>query len=63
AIEAAIKIARKEGLLIGLSSGAVAHAFEKIAEEKGVYVLVFPDSGYKYAEQFEKYLSAQQKSR
>jgi cysteine synthase/O-phosphoserine sulfhydrylase/cystathionine beta-synthase len=54
AIEAAIKIARKEGLLIGLSSGAVVNAFQKIAEEKGVYVLVFPDSGYKYAEQFEK---------
>lgn len=53
AIEGAIKTARKEGLLIGLSSGAVVHAFQKIAEEKGVYVLVFPDSGYKYAEQFE----------
>jgi cysteine synthase/O-phosphoserine sulfhydrylase/cystathionine beta-synthase len=57
AIEAAIKIARKEGLLIGSSSGAVVHAFQKIAEEKGVYVLVFPDSGYKYAEQFEKHLT------
>ena len=55
AIEAAIKIARKEGLLVGLSSGAVVHAFQKIAEEKGVYVLVFPDSGYKYAERFEKH--------
>jgi len=58
AIEGAIKIARKEGLLIGLSSGAVVHAFQKVAEEKGVYVLVFPDSGYKYAEQFEKYLGS-----
>ncbi|MEM3153593.1 MAG: pyridoxal-phosphate dependent enzyme [Candidatus Bathyarchaeia archaeon] len=57
AIEGAIKIARKEGLLIGLSSGAVVHALQKIAEEKGVYVLVFPDSGYKYVEQFEKYLA------
>jgi len=56
ATEAAINIARKEGLLVGLSSGAVVHAFQKIAQEKGVYVLIFPDSGYKYAEQFEKYL-------
>ncbi|MEM3580741.1 MAG: pyridoxal-phosphate dependent enzyme [Candidatus Bathyarchaeia archaeon] len=58
AIESAIKIARKEGLLTGLSSGAVVHAFQKIAGEKGVYVLIFPDSGYKYVEQFEKYLAS-----
>ena len=56
AIEGCIKIARREGLLIGLSSGAVVHAFEKMAEKKGVYVLVFPDTGYKYTEQFERYL-------
>jgi len=56
AIEGCVKIARKEGLLIGLSSGAVVHAFEKVAKNNGVYVLVFPDTGYKYAEQFERYL-------
>jgi len=55
AIEATINVARREGLLIGLSAGAVAHAFTKIAAEEGVYVLVFPDTGYKYAEQFENY--------
>ena len=55
AIEAAINVARREGLLIGLSAGAVAHAFTKIAAEEGVYVLVFSDTGYKYAEQFENY--------
>ncbi len=55
AIKGSISIARKEGILIGLSAGAVVHAFHKIAEEKGVYVLLFPDTGYKYAEQFEKY--------
>jgi cysteine synthase/O-phosphoserine sulfhydrylase/cystathionine beta-synthase len=55
AIEAAISIARKEGLLIGLSAGAVVHAFNKISKDEGVYVLIFPDTGYKYAEQFENY--------
>lgn len=56
AIEAAINIARKEGLLIGLSAGAVVHAFNKISKDEGVYILIFPDTGYKYAEQFENYL-------
>ncbi|MCX8177763.1 MAG: pyridoxal-phosphate dependent enzyme [Candidatus Bathyarchaeota archaeon] len=58
AIESAVNVARKEGLLIGLSAGAVVHAFQKVAAEEGVYVLVFPDTGYKYAEQFEKYFTA-----
>ncbi len=53
AINGSINIARREGLLIGLSAGAGVHAFTKIADEEGVYVLVFPDTGYKYAEQFE----------
>lgn len=58
AIESAVNVARKEGILIGLSAGAVVHAFQKIAMEEGVYVLVFPDTGYKYAEQFEKYFAS-----
>ena len=56
AIEGCITVARREGLLIGLSSGAVFHAFTRIVNGKGVYVLVFPDTGYKYVEQFEEYL-------
>jgi len=55
AIEGALTVARREGLLIGLSAGAVFHAFKETAKENGVYVLVFPDTGYKYAEQFEEY--------
>lgn len=55
AIEGAIQIARKEGILIGLSAGAVVHAFHQIAKAKGVYILIFPDTGFKYAEQFQKY--------
>jgi len=55
AIEGLVKVARKEGILLGLSAGAVVHAFQSVAEEKGVYVLIFPDTGYKYAEQYESY--------
>jgi len=61
AIEAAIRVARSEGILIGLSSGAVTRAFEKLREagelEPGDYVLVYPDNGLKYVEQFTEYLS------
>jgi len=60
AIEGAINIARKEGLLIGLSAGAVVHVFNKIARDEGVYVLILPDTGYKYAEQFEDYFTNSQ---
>ena len=60
AIEAAVRIARSEGILIGLSSGAVTRAFEKLVEEgaleEGDYILVYPDNGLKYVEQFTEYL-------
>ena len=57
-IEGAIEVARKEGLLICLSSGAVVKAFEKIADMlgEGTYVLIFPDDGFKYVEAFDVYL-------
>ncbi len=59
AIESVLEVARKDGLFIGLSSGAVARGFKKLVErgelEEGDYVLVFPDSGYKYIEQLEQY--------
>ncbi|ASJ00525.1 cysteine synthase family protein [Thermococcus gorgonarius] len=58
AIEGSIDIARRDGLLIGLSSGAVAKAYERVSEEfgEGTYVLIFPDDGFKYVEVFEGYL-------
>ena len=51
-------MARRDGLLIGLSSGAVVKAHEKISSEFGekTYVLIFPDDGFKYVEIFESYL-------
>ncbi len=50
AYEMVRKLARDEGLLVGVSSGAVMSACLKIAEkiESGVIVTVFPDSGLKY---------------
>ena len=58
AIEESIRIARKEGILIGLSSGAVTRAFMLVKEEigKGVYVLIYPDDIFKYIDDFEAYL-------
>ncbi len=58
AIEGSIGVARRDGLLIGLSSGAVVKAYERVSEEfgDGTYVLIFPDDGFKYVEVFESYL-------
>ena len=59
AIEASILVARKEGLLVGLSSGAVLSAYGKIKEKYGPgdYVLIFPDDIFKYIEYFDDYFS------
>jgi len=61
AIESSIEIARNEGILVGLSSGAVYWGFKKLVSEgkKGVFVLVFPDDGYKYVSFFRKYFEGE----
>lgn len=43
-------LARKEGLFVGISSGAAAVVALRVAEklDQGVVVTVFPDAGYKY---------------
>lgn len=44
------RLAREEGLFVGISSGAAARAALQVASrlEEGVVVTVFPDAGYKY---------------
>src|SRR3989442_438859 len=54
AIEAAyamtVRLAREEGLLVGVSAGAAMVACLKVAQKfrRGVFVTLFPDSGDKY---------------
>ena len=44
------RLAREEGLIVGISSGAAALAARQVAErlDSGVVITIFPDSGYKY---------------
>ena len=48
--EMVIKLAREEGLFVGISSAAAVVAALQVASEldEGVVVTVFPDAGYKY---------------
>lgn len=48
--EMVLRLAREEGLFVGISSGAAAVAALQVASEldEGVVVTVFPDAGYKY---------------
>lgn len=50
AYEMVRKLAREEGLFVGISSGAAAAAALQVAAEleDGVVVMLFPDAGYKY---------------
>jgi cysteine synthase B len=50
AYEMVRRLAREEGLFVGISAGAAALAALRVAEslEAGVVVTVFPDAGYKY---------------
>jgi cysteine synthase B len=47
------RLAREEGLLVGISSGAAAAAACQLASQltQGVIVIIFPDSGVKYLDE------------
>ena len=48
--EMVLRLAREEGLFVGISSGAAAVAALRVAKEleEGIIVTLFPDAGYKY---------------
>jgi cysteine synthase B len=50
AYEMTLQLARREGLFVGVSSGAAAVAAFRVAREleQGLVVTVLPDAGYKY---------------
>ncbi|MEE8569197.1 MAG: cysteine synthase family protein [Anaerolineales bacterium] len=50
AYEMVLRLAREEGLFVGISSGAAAVAALEVAKEldEGMVVTIFPDAGYKY---------------
>ncbi len=50
AYDMVLRLAREEGLFVGISSGAAAVAALQLAKtlDEGVVVTVFPDAGYKY---------------
>jgi cysteine synthase B len=50
AYEMVKRLAREEGLFVGISSGAAAVAALRVASklDEGVIVTLFPDAGYKY---------------
>lgn len=54
AVRGVLEVVRRDGLLVGLSSGAVYAAYRKMAEggdlDDGHYILIFPDHGFKYVD-------------
>ncbi len=59
AVRGVVKLARREGLLVGLSSGAVISALEVVMNRYGrdlTYVIVFPDDVFKYVDSIDKLL-------
>jgi len=60
AFNTVLEVARSDGLLVGLSGGAVLHALKKLAESgalRGDVVAVIPDHGVKYIEILESMIT------
>jgi cysteine synthase A len=53
-LEGVIKVTRSDGIVIGVSSGAVVACAEKINAEDAI--LIFPDDGYKYLDIIMEYI-------
>ena len=57
AINGVIEVARKDGILIGISAGATVAAYKKIVtDSKGTTILIFPDDAFKYVEELALYV-------
>ncbi|BCU70791.1 cysteine synthase family protein [Stygiolobus caldivivus] len=57
AVEGVKEVARKNGILIGLSSGATVAAFKKLGliDDPEATVLIFPDDAFKYVNELSQY--------
>jgi cysteine synthase A len=58
-VEAAVTVARMEGLPIGVSSGATVAAARKASRNigQGDYVMIFPDDAVKYLDIYGRYIA------
>ncbi|MFP3347245.1 MAG: cysteine synthase, partial [Sulfolobaceae archaeon] len=52
------EVARKSGILIGLSAGATVAAFKKLGliDDTDATVLIFPDDAFKYINELSQYV-------
>ncbi|MFN3268160.1 MAG: pyridoxal-phosphate dependent enzyme, partial [Zestosphaera sp.] len=63
ALEGLINVARRDGILVGLSGGAIVQAAQKVISDgvvnEGDIILIIPDHGLKYIEIIERCIEVQ----